>query len=101
MSGIVQWDFQNPEMEVPYKAIFCGDVPLNSPSMAIEYTYSNYSWIYLLLGTILWENGTKKMIMEYKGVPKSSGIPKSPFWGGNLDGNITGTLGFYRDLGGS
>jgi len=42
-SGIVQWDFQNPEMEVPYKAIFCGDVPLHSPYMAIEYTYNNYS----------------------------------------------------------
>ena len=41
------------------------------------------------------------MIMEYRGVLKSSGIPKSSFFfgGGNLDGNITGTIGSYRDLG--
>ena len=29
---IAQWEFQDPKMEVPYKAIFCGDIHLHRPN---------------------------------------------------------------------
>ena len=34
-----QWEFQDPKMEVtvPYKAIFCGDIPLHSPYFSVSY----------------------------------------------------------------